>query len=112
MPTFIVRKETTITRQEGDVADVVFVVPKVLSMTGRTARFGVFDSAGTTIFEKESPDPVSIASQTITIPILPADTTGHSGSQRGELEVNNDDGRITIGRGHFIITPQLLTAEE
>lgn len=111
MPTFIVRKETTITRQEGDVADVVFVVPKVLSMTGRTARFGVFNSAGTAIFEHETPDPITIASQTITVPLLPVDTTGHSGSHRWELEVNDDDGPITIGRGTFIITPQLLTAE-
>ena len=93
------------------MADVVFVVPKVLSMTDRTARFGVFNSGGTAIFEKESPDDITIASQTITIPLLPADTTGHSGSQRWELEVLDDDGPITIGRGHFIITPQLLTAE-
>lgn len=44
MATYLIAREITITRQEGDAADVVVTVPSTLSMTGKTARFQVRDS--------------------------------------------------------------------
>lgn len=106
MATYLISREITITRQEGDAADVVVTVPATLSMTGKTARFQVRDSGNRVIINKE--DEIAIVGQGITILLDPEDTARHSGRHRWELEVRDANGPITIGRGDFIIVKQLI----
>lgn len=104
MSTYLIANEITITRQAGDLADITFTVPEVLSMTGKTAKFQVFDKNRTAIIEKAAPDLV-VNGQVITIPLLAADTQNYAGSHYWELEVT---GPITIGHGPFIITKTFI----
>jgi hypothetical protein len=105
MTTYIVAEEITITRQEGDHADVTIVVPASLSMVSATAKFQVNSAKGTLIFLKSSATTgLDINAQTITVTILPADTKGKSGTHRWELEITNSASKIiTAGRGDFEI---------
>lgn len=102
MATYLIAKEITITRKAGDVADIVITVPVALSMSGRTARFGVFRQDESQVMLKEAVDCV-VSGQTITIALAPEDTEGKQGDHVWELEVINDDGPITIGKGDFKI---------
>lgn len=106
MTTYRIGKELTITRQEGDVADVVITVPDVLPMAGRTAVFGVFDRAGRQVFSKDVD--IVVVGQVLSIPLLPLDTQRRSGELCWELEVTDSAGPITIGRGKFIVEPTLI----
>ena len=104
MATYLIANEITITRQAGDLADITFAVPDVLSMSGKTAKFQVFDKNRNAIIEKEHPN-LTVNGQTITIPLLPDDTKDKSGTYYWELEVSSP---ITIGHGQFIITKTLI----
>lgn len=106
MATYLISREITITRQEGDTADIVVTVPSTLSMTGKTARFQVRDSGNRVIINKE--DEIAIVGQGITILLAANDTARHAGKHRWELEVSDANGPITIGRGDFIIVKQLI----
>jgi len=106
MATYLIAQEIAITRQEGDLADVVFVVPDVLSMTGKEATFKVnSDKYGSFIAKESSAGDITIVGQTITIPLLAADTKDKKGRHRWELEVT---GPITIGRGVFNVIKELI----
>lgn len=102
MPTYLIKSDITITRQEGDVADIVITVPVLLSMTGKTAKFSVFDTNNKAIIAKTT-GTLTIDGQVITIQLLPADTLRKAGKHRWELEVVDANGPITIGRGPFVI---------
>jgi hypothetical protein len=114
MATYLIKAEKTITRQEGDTADIVLVVPVALDMDlYPDVIFWVVDTEGTKIMEKNSMDSdpaITVTDQTITIPITISDTTGHPGEFRWELQIGNDTPEvITIGRGDFIIVEQIIT---
>lgn len=109
MATFLIKREITITRQEGDTADVVIVVPEVINMANYDARFSVKDSNGRTVFDKKSENAeLTISGQTITIPLLIADTKRKAGKHRWELQITNATEVITIGRGVFVIVNELI----
>lgn len=106
MATYLISREKTITRQEGDVADIVITVPALLSMTGKTAHFAVADNGGRNVINKEKD--ISIDEQVISIVLKPEDTSRKAGKYRWELEVKDANGPITIGKGDFIIVKQLI----
>ena len=109
MATFLIKREITITRQEGDTADVVIVVPDVINMTNYQARFSAKDSNGRTVFDKKSENAeLTISGQTITVPLLIADTKRKAGKHRWELQITNENEVITIGRGVFVIVNELI----
>ena len=109
MATYLIKREITITRQEGDTADVVIVVPEVINMENYNARFAVKDNIGKTVFEKNSENSeMTITGQTITIPLLVADTKKKAGKHRWELQISNETEVITIGRGVFVIVNELI----
>jgi len=108
MATYIVATEITITRKEGNLADIAFTVPDIFSLTGKTVKFAVEDINGSSIMLKEGAD-VTIAGQLITIPLLPADTDNHAGKHRWEMNAYDAELQpITIGRGVFVIDKKLL----
>ena len=102
MTTYLIAREIPITRQEGDVADIVITVPAVLSLVGKKVRFQVRDINGRVIMDKKDAG-LTIDGQVISIPLYPDDTTRRAGKHRWELEVSDDNGPITIGKGPFII---------
>jgi hypothetical protein len=104
MSTYLISSEKTITRQEGDDADLVITVPALYSMTGATVIFEVQDAKGTVIFRK-TPTP---ALQVITITFDAVDTKGYSGNRRWELQCTKSAKITTIGRGDFIITKEMI----
>ena len=109
MATYLIKREITITRQEGDTADVVIVVPEVINMENYNARFAVKDNIGKTVFEKKSENSeMTITGQTITIPLLVADTKKKAGKHRWELQITNENEVITIGRGFFVIVNEII----
>jgi hypothetical protein len=109
MPTYLVERAIAITRQEGDLADIIFTIPDVLSTTDYDVRFLVKGNNGRTIVKKDTAsDDIIVSEQTVTIPILPSDTKGKPGNHKWELELYKSDGPITIGYGMFSITPELI----
>lgn len=104
MATYLINSEKTITRQEGDDADIVITVPVAFSLTGATVIFQVEDAKGNIIFTK-TPTPVG---QVITITLDAVDTKGHYGNRRWELQVTKSGKITTIGRGDFIIVREMI----
>ena len=104
MSTYLIASEKTITRQEGDDADIVMTIPDEFSMTGATVIFQVEDTKGNVIFTK-TPTP---SLQVITIPIDAVDTKTHYGNRRWELQVTRSEKITTIGRGDFIIDKEMI----
>lgn len=110
MATYLIKREIQIARQEGDTADVVVVVPDVIDMGNYQARFVVKDSSRRAVIDKKSVDGVlTVTGQTITIPLLVADTKGKAGKHRWELQLTNATEVITIGRGAFVIINEIIT---
>lgn len=105
MPTFLVRKTFKIARQEGDKSDIVFTVPDLLPLTGKTARFGIFKTTGEEILIKNN---CSIVGQIITVDLLANDLKGKSGVWVWELEVAQNSEPITIGKGEFEVIKENL----
>lgn len=110
MTTYLIKKKKTITRQIGDLADVVLVVPALLPMTGKVARFQIWDIDHTVVElsknSYESSGDIDITDQIITVPLLPNDTKNLSeGLHLWELEVATENQinatPITIGQGNF-----------
>jgi hypothetical protein len=117
MATYLIKSEKTITRQEGDTADIVMVVPAALDMDlYPDVIFLVVNSDAETVFQKdtiESTPTITVIDQTITIPLLDTDTKGYAGEHRWELQVadfSTPDIR-TIGRGDFIINAEIITQD-
>lgn len=110
MATYLVQSSISITRHEGDIADVVFTIPNPpLDITGYGVRFWVKDSSGRTIIRKDTVDAtITVAGQLVTIPLLPADTKGHAGKHSWESEIYDINGPITIGYGPFVINAELI----
>lgn len=110
MATYLIKKEYDITRQEGDTADVVIVVPDVIDMQNYDVQFSVKSNMGVTIFDKKTADgTITVAGQTITIPLLATDTKDNPGKYRWELQISNNTPEvITIGRGVFLIVRELI----
>jgi len=109
MATYLIAREITIKRQEGDVADVTFTVPSVLSMTDKGATFQVRNSGGRILMSKTNTDStLTINGQVIYIPLLPADTLRKDGVHRWELQIDTTGGPITAGRGNFEIIKETV----
>lgn len=103
MPTFIIKKEKTIIRQEGDTADVVFTLPNIINPNDYDIKFSVFSNAaqGTLLFSKS--EQIIIEGQQITVPIPPADTLNKQGEKYWELSIETSEVKHTIGKGIFKI---------
>lgn len=110
MATYIISKEIDLTRQEGDTADIVFVVPATLDMGLFTeVKFLAVKRGVDTIDKSVSDGTITVDGQTITIPLLIADTKSKSGEHKWELEVSNDTPEIiTIGKGLLTVTKELI----
>lgn len=105
MATYLIKREFELVRQEGDYADVSFVVPDVLELIeGSTAKFQVLASTGRVIINKD----VTVNGQNISVVLEPADTKGKPGRHRWELQVTIDNKPYTIGRGNFEIKPEII----
>ena len=104
MATYLIEEEAVITRQEGDIADVEITVPSELPLDGHGVTFQVKAAGGRVLInKKDTTNTLTITDQDIYIPLLPADTRGKDGVHRWELQVDTEDGPITIGRGDFRI---------
>ena len=106
MATYLITREITITRQEGNPSDVIINVPESLSLSGKTAHFRVVDSAGKIIIDKE--DEIVIDGQTLTVLLVASDTARKSGKFRWQLDVSDANGPITIGKGDFVINKSII----
>lgn len=113
MTTYLIEeasKKKVLTRQIGDLSDIVFMVPVILSMTGKVARFQIWNLKHTVVElsknSYESDGDIEITDQRVFIPLLPDDTKDLSvGKHLWELEVADDglinETPITIGQGYF-----------
>jgi hypothetical protein len=109
MATYLIKREITITRQEGDTADVVIVVPDVIDMGNYEAHFSVKDNSRRTVMNKETGNGTAyVSGQTITIPLAATDTKNKPGKHRWELQLTNETEVITIGRGNFVIVNEII----
>lgn len=108
MTTYLIKRTRTITRQAGDVADIVFTVPEVLSLVGKEVTFCIADSSKSTLITKSLNNGAIVVEQVITILLDPQDTTGLEGTYLWELQISDTDGPITIGRGEFIIIGEII----
>lgn len=98
--------------QEGNLADVQLTMHSSFSMTGVKVTFQVRDNSDDLIIEKKSSlGTITIAGQAITIPLLPADTTGHNGTFLYEIDFLNATNQpfATIG-GKFTIDKEVNKA--
>ena len=104
MATYLIKNKFTITRQEGDISDVVFDMQAAMSLTGLTVKFQVINSLGTVLLSKTSADGgITVTGQQIVIPLLSVDTEGRSGTHAWEMELTGSGVRITVGQGDFVI---------
>lgn len=110
MPTYLIKKEKPITRQEGDTAEVVVVVPDVIDMGSYEVQFKVTDSSRRAVFSKSSgAGTITVSGQTVTIPIAADDTKRKPGKHSWEMQItNNTPEVITIGRGPFVIVGEMI----
>lgn len=111
MATYLIGSEIHISRQEGDTADIVLVVPSVLDLSNFTeVKFQVKNATKTIISKSLTGTTISVSDQTITIPLLTTDTKSKPGVHRWELEISNDTPEvITIARGNFTIVKEIIT---
>jgi len=108
MATYLIANEITITRQEGDTADIEFELDEVLDISTLNPYFSVQTYKGIEILTKEPADFLKIG-QELTCFITEEDTKGKAGNYRWELELVNGSTVITVGRGDFIIVKELIT---
>lgn len=104
MPTYLIKKEKTIIRQQGDTSDITFVFPEIINPEEYDINFSVYSnvSQGTLVFQKTQDD-MEIAEQRVTIPIDREDTATVSGERYWELVIYNEHVTHTIGKGTFKI---------
>lgn len=109
--TYLIEEDIALERQEGDSAALRFLVPDIISLTGMTIRFEVKTrrTPRDLIFAKQG-NVWTVSGQVITASMAPADTRGKAGVHRWECQINNalSTKLITIGRGNFTITPELI----
>ena len=103
MSTYLIENQFPITRQQGDISDVVFVLQNTLPLTGMTVKFQVRNSRGDLLLDKVSPTNITVVGQQITIPLLKVDTETLKGTLTWECEITKEGTRITIGQGEFIV---------
>jgi hypothetical protein len=103
MSTYLIKEDFTITRQQGDISDVVFVLQNTLPLTGLTVKFHVFNTKDECLLAKISPTDITVLGQQITIPLLKDDTETLKGTLRWECELTSSTKRITIGKGAFVV---------
>jgi hypothetical protein len=109
MPTYLIKKEIHLARQEGDTAEITFVMPAIIDMSLFGVLFMVSDKLRERIICKSSADnQISIDGQTITIPLLKADTLEHPGKHNWEMQIFNANQSITTGKGQFVIIEKLI----
>lgn len=109
MATYLIGSETTITRQEGDSADIVMVVPDTLDMDSYpNVKLQVKTTKGVLLIDKATGSGISVTGQTITVTLNPVDTKNRSGRHKWECEINDGTNYITIARGPFEIEAELI----
>ncbi len=111
IPKSILADEITITRQEGDTSAIEIEVPEIISLAGRNIHFEVFKGREG-IFKKVNygdRQDWTVTGQEIETRLDEADTKGHAGKWRYELEVWDADYVYTILKGDFIIERELIT---
>lgn len=108
MAAYLIKEDFEITRQQGDISEIVFVVQNTLLLTGMTVKFSVYDSKGVAKITKVSPTTITVVAQTITIPLLKADTETINGALYWEMELTDANRRITIGKGRFNVVKTLI----
>ena len=110
MATFLIGSEININRQEGDTADIVFTMPTILDLSlFAEVKFQVKNATKSVFTKSLTDNTITVNGQTITIPLLVADTTNKAGTHRWELEISNDTPEvITIAKGNFTIIKQII----
>lgn len=121
MATYLPKGVIKIYRQEGDNADVVFICPDVLDLTGSEVKFEVWTIPDENLLEpieselvfsktNELDGGIDVDEQTIIIELLPEDTTGFAGLHKFECQVSNDAtyGIVTIAKGFFQILDEII----
>lgn len=109
MQSYIVRTRVSLTRQAGDTGSIEFIVPALLDLTGMSAIFKVMDTSTTPLFTKETPTDITIVGQTVTVNLYNVDTANKCGSYTWELQVNDENQVITIGKGDLEIVEEIIT---
>lgn len=109
MATYL-KTDTTLTRQEGDTAEIVLVVPNIINMDDFTEIKFKATKKGSTIISKSLLAGTIIKSdQTITVNIFTNDTKGHAGNCEWELEISNETPTVhTIAGGPLIIKKEII----
>jgi hypothetical protein len=103
MNTYLIAREIAITRQEGNVANVVITVPDLFPMEGRSAIFEVTDQTTRTLFKKTESDGLTISGQIITVSLEEKDTDRRVGMHHWKLRATGGEGIVDIGNGPFIV---------
>ena len=103
MSTYLIENQFAITRQQGDISDIVFVLQNTLPLTGMTVKFQVRNTKNELLIDKVSPTNITVVGQQITIPLLKVDTETLKGTLNWECEITKEGTRITIGQGEFIV---------
>lgn len=110
MPHYIPKGTYQIQLQEGDAADVRFVVPDEISMTARSAKMQIRKDAQSKLIKELATGGSGIvkSGQTLICSFVPEDFKGKAGTYMWELEVFTvSTDVITIGRGTVVINPEI-----
>lgn len=102
MATYIVKNWKKITRQEGNTADIVFIIPNIIPLSNAAIKFTVVNACFIKVIEKNNSGMV-IEGQKITIPLLENDTKSKDHICVWQLDVTKNNETITIGKGDFVI---------
>ncbi len=105
---YLIKRPFKLTRQEANTGSVVFILPDEIPMAGKTATFVVVSKKGEQVFKKVFAD-MTLSGQTLTVPLLPADTRNWQGVHLWELKLYGGGDEITAGEGEFEITNKLIT---
>lgn len=104
MASYLLDSEIDLVRMEGDDSDVEITIDESLSIAGSDVTFEIHDRNGDAIISKTNAvgGGITIAGQTITVTLLPADSTGYAGVHRYEFKIVTDLGKTyRICRGTF-----------
>lgn len=106
MATYLKGQSPEIIRQEGDDADITFIIPDIIDTNGATLKFQVFRSYDSTpILSKE----IVMTGQQATIILDKTDTKGKSGNHQYEIELTLSNGKVvTVARNTFNIKSELI----
>lgn len=106
MATYLKGQSPEITRQEGDDADITFIIPDIINTDGAILKFQVFRAyVPLPILEKQ----ITMSGQQATIVLDKSDTKGKSGNHLYEIELTLSHGKVvTVAQNKFNITPELI----